>query len=557
MKTKKLFIYIILSFLITSLCSPPPKSEPIHKTEIETSKIFMINNNSILSLRLLKESNLNQKIVNSQLTKTINDDYGTIEHSFILVPQNIPIGYSLSTLKTYTINSNGVSYEIIYNTCELESKDESLSNECKASTIIEKNVIKFIYNYTVYDGDKLIIKYKYNYKKENKDILLITETIDIPEFKDSSFCDYKLIIPDGYINLGLKENILKKESNTVYTYSGECPYKKDEIRYSLEQSLFKAEMGLYLENPSKFKGDVEFIFPRYYLGGKLDISDYKITSTYNKPFIPDEQIYEDKMFKIKIPSVNKNKVGVELFTEFSNKLTNDFKVYLPEKYYEINLSKIDEEIINKAKEIIKQDSDMPNYYKIGKFVNSYIKYDLNIPNEKEELSLKEIYERKRGVCRHITKLYNAMLNAIGIKTLYLSGWAFQNNQTFFDNNAMAHAWTAAFIDDKWIELDATWGLFEGVPVGHIFKNFEKDEFHTTSEKNDGEELSFYQTVFIRIASNNVIEEKKIIISGIIGICIILFILFLIYRKNNNKRLHSKFIEEKIESSEIKLNNNLK
>ena len=36
---------------------------------------------------------------------------------------------------------------------------------------------------------------------------------------------------------------------------------------------------------------------------------------------------------------------------------------------------------------------------------------------------------------------------------------------------MSHAWTVALIDGNWIELDSTWGLFEGIPAGHILKAF--------------------------------------------------------------------------------------
>ena len=43
------------------------------------------------------------------------------------------------------------------------------------------------------------------------------------------------------------------------------------------------------------------------------------------------------------------------------------------------------------------------------------------------------------------------------------------------------------------------------------------------------------------------KEKKVLIYGIIfGVCIILCVLFLIYRKNKNARLYSKFIEENID-----------
>ena len=43
-------------------------------------------------------------------------------------------------------------------------------------------------------------------------------------------------------------------------------------------------------------------------------------------------------------------------------------------------------------------------------------YDLSYSGKK--LTLKEIYQGKKGVCEHYTLLYNAMLNSIGIKTLY-------------------------------------------------------------------------------------------------------------------------------------------
>ena len=87
------------------------------------------------------------------------------------------------------------------------------------------------------------------------------------------------------------------------------------------------------------------------------------------------------------------------------------------------------------------------------------------------LTPKEIYNLKAGVCEHFTILYNEMLNSIGIKTLYVSGWAFSNNETSGNKDTMSHAWTVALIDGNWIELDATWGLFEGIPAGHILKAF--------------------------------------------------------------------------------------
>jgi hypothetical protein len=69
-----------------------------------------------------------------------------------------------------------------------------------------------------------------------------------------------------------------------------------------------------------------------------------------------------------------------------------------------------------------------------------------------------------------------MLNSIGIKAMYVSGWALQNAEISANDETIGHAWTVALIDGKWIELDSTWGLFEGVPAGHIYKTLFTDSF---------------------------------------------------------------------------------
>ena len=554
MGAKKIFIYFLFSNLALTICSPPPppSPEPTLIRMNKTSKIFIKDNNSPLSFRILKETTAYLQIMNSTFTKVIHDDYITIEHTLILVPQNFPVGYSVNYQDIYTLNLKGISLELLLNTCDVKSKDKSSSKECKATHTIKGDLLNLIYNYTITNGESLIAHYKYNYKTDIKEILFKTESITIPVIQGSSFCDYRLIISDEYINLGLKNNLLKKESDTIYSYIGECLNITDEIRYSPVESFWQADIGFYLAK--HHEDNVCFTFPKYYIGGKLEISDYTIISTENNLYNTDSLIYKDIKFKACVQSANREKVGVELHTTFSNKLTNDFKVNLPEQFYEIDLSKIDQEIVDKAKEIINEDSDKPNYYKIGKFVNSYITYDLKMSGK--NLTLKQIYDGRKGVCKHITLLYNAMLNSIGIKTLYISGWDFQGNKTSGDQHTSTHAWTAALINGKWIELDATWGLFEGISGCHIFKNFFEEEYFCLAKENNANLFYKIQTIHMVTDKNYInYKEKKILIYGIIfGICLIICILFLIYRKNKNTRLYSKFIEENIDINGNNANN---
>ena len=368
---------------------------------------------------------------------------------------------------------------ILRYTCEIQKIDgTSADKECIATNNLDESdstKIKFKYEGKIGQNEKLIINYKYNQAKNNPEILYKQEAIVIPLITGSSNCDYKFIIPEGYANLGLANNTLTKESDTTYTYKAECPSKaiNDAIRYSPKEVMWKADMELSLEYTPKFKKDVTFIFPRYYRGAKLNNTYYRILSSENKSYKENENIYEDVNLKITVPAENKDKVAATLHTAFFNKLSDDFIVNLPESYYQIDASKIDAEIKSKAEEIKNAHPDKPYYY-IGKFVNSHIKYDINYVGR--NLTIKEIFDGKTGVCEHYTLLYNAMLNAIGIKTVYISGWAFDKDKTSGDKSTLGHAWTAALINSKWMELDATWGLFEGIPAGHILKNFNQDSY---------------------------------------------------------------------------------
>ena len=204
---------------------------------------------------------------------------------------------------------------------------------------------------------------------------------------------------------------------------------------------------------------------------------------------------------MEIPAPNKDNIAAEISTNFTNKLNDEFRVDLPEKYYAIDLSAIPKEIQDKAKEIQNEKSDFPDYYKLGKFVNEYMTYDLSYSGK--NMTLDQIFAQKRGVCEHYTLLYNAMLNSIGIKTLFVAGWAFDKDQTSGDKDTIGHAWSAALIDGKWKELDSTWGLFEGVPAGHIFKNFGQDEYSYSYTSSSLDKPKFENIPSIKMNSKNV------------------------------------------------------
>lgn len=58
----------------------------------------------------------------------------------------------------------------------------------------------------------------------------------------------------------------------------------------------------------------------------------------------------------------------------------------------------------------------------------------------------ETFKSRRGVCRHLTNLFQYMANRSGLKSVEIDGMA----------NGALHAWNAVKIKDKWHLLDVTW-----------------------------------------------------------------------------------------------------
>ena len=505
MKTE--FFILFMMLFINASCAAPPPSKPI---EIIIDSPPIIQKENISSVKSFKnlDSTAKQVIQNSTLIVYFYKDYKIEEHEMIIVPQDLDDGYIFKHWG-FSMNSSGINLDEIINSCQIIDEKGVATQDinCNASISFENPYINFIYNYKLHNTETLKIKIKFEKQLDNE-ILYKTENAVIPFIEGSSFCNYTYILPEGYKNLGLTYNILTKELNNIYTYYGNCPQETiyDVLHFSPEKTYWKAEAKTFLSNAQKIKYDATFLFPRYYRGAKLNNTFYKITSSKNESYEEENVIYDDLKFKVTVPTPNQETVSVNLNTGFINDLNNDFKVTIPESYYEINETDIPEEIKIKAQEIKRDNPDKPYYY-IGKFINNYLTYNLNYIGQ--SFTAKQIYENKQGVCEHYTILYNAMLNSIGIKSLYISGWAFQGAETSGDQDTVGHAWTAALIDDKWIELDATWGLFEGIPSGHIFKTFFSDSYsYSWNSKEEGKmEYSQNRTIQLYGDINDILENE--------------------------------------------------
>ena len=478
-------IQILIFLISTIISSPPPTPVPPYKVSIEEPKLKEAKQ-SISNLRKLGNDGTEPKqfVESTKVIVNILEKGVLEEHDVNLTTKNLNesncythygFSISLSQGESLEVKSNSCYKLKLSGTANLEEEDKCIASETK-----DANTYRFSYNYTLFSGEYIIIKYSYLITKETPEILFRQESISVPGIYKGGICDYKFVLPDSYSNLGLKSYNFTKESDKIYTYKGNCPSEQiaDEVRLSPKESFWIADLGINFESQEQIRNNVTVVFPRMYRGGKNRNENYTIT-TYEGEVLNESNIIKDEIFlEASIPGKNNKKIGVNLTTAFSNKLDDEFIVYTSENFYDIKKDNINDTIKTKAEEILNNRSseykDKPNYYKIGKFVNSYMTYDLSFHGK--NLTVNEIYEKKRGVCEHYTILYNAMLNAIGIKTIKTFGWAFDKDQTYANESTVGHAWTVALINDSFIELDSTWGLFEGIPAGHILKGFNQEEY---------------------------------------------------------------------------------
>ena len=512
MKVNLLLIFYIISLMV---CSPPPIPEPAYPF-IYSESSLKPETQPPSPLKNLDETAI-QYVEKIEAVINILDGERIEEYKLKVNSKNL-VGNAFYKKYSFTLPlSQGLTLELLSNTCNKISNRNSTDVDCTPSFEEEDgNSYSFNYEYKLYNDEYIIIKYKYKIIRSAQEILYKQESFAISKYEHANSCHFKFIVSNEFTSLGLKNNLFKKESSNVYSYS-ECPSEviTEVIRFTPKGSQWKASVGAYIESSSKIQRDLTFTIPRYYRGGKNSIQKYNIITTENESLKESNYIYDETYLRVTLPGNNQTKVGFEINTEFSNILTNGFSVYISESFYRIDNDNIDSEIKAKALEIINNENSeykgYPNYYKIGKFVNSHIVYDLK--EHGKNYTASEIYNLKKGVCEHYTILYNAMLNAIGIRTVKIFGWAFQKEELSANQDTIGHAWTAALIDGKWKELDATWGLFEGIPSGHILKGFDGEKYSYPNPS--GIETTFKFTSKIELAhldsgsgANFVEEDEK-------------------------------------------------
>ena len=458
---------IIFSLLILCVLSSPPPAEINIKEIINSMK---------------EEEKINEKsrrLANSKVIYKNPESNITIYNDYIVETISLIAKAEGGTVTSFNIYS-AAAYQLTILSCELKMYDDKRNQISTFSnmTNCSNGTRNIIINTYLQENYELSVNVKFKginslLRQRDYGILYQQMMIQIPtQFGNNTHCKYVFNVDTTDSVLLLAEHeVFQNYNDSAYIYDKLCPnnYIFDFLKITARQitwnyySKVTGELGgtneefLYFSLQNAFFDGTNFNTTE-----KISYTPLKNGRRNNDSLITNYKFHILQYYNFE---------DTKNFYFSKNATFSSSPIFwnVTEEAIKENLKNIStEQTINLAKSILAEDtSDKPDYYKLGKWVYKNIKYNRN---HNTKLEPNDIIEKREGVCAHYTVLYNALLNSIGIKALDASGEAINNIKTLSREN---HAWTVAFIDGKWIGLDATWNIFDGkLPQCHLFRKFE-------------------------------------------------------------------------------------
>ena len=418
----------------------------------------------------------------------VYDDYDIYDVNFILKAVGLS---NNSSFQDY-------SFKVKTN-CEVELLTV---NEKKINFKKRTYMVNFKINLKNLETAKIHIKYKHiknNKDSSGKTILNYNECYGITSKVNKNCVGKYIIILKGNFDIMDFEDefFIKNEKNkneSEYIWGGRIPSggKQTRIYFTRKKTKWNAKIYLkFYQKNGKIINSFGYYINTLFIGGNNNIIDLKISSPQTNKISLNE---EGRKYTVEYEKNNKFEVTENL--KFENSSKPGWNIDLTDEELEKEMPK--EDIRDKAKlksiaqKIIKEFDEKhknsefvySDFMKIAEWAYNNIKYDLSYAG-KTRLTALDIYNKKVGVCHHLTRLSNALLYALGYKVAYITGIPAEDLK--FDMKNDLHAWSIVKVGNIWYPFDSTWGIYKGkVPITHIFLETSNSSFfsyHTTSTKD--------------------------------------------------------------------------
>ena len=395
------------------------------------------NPNNIFSSRILfndKNINYNKEDLLRRNWKEIcyiYEDYDLHDIHFELkavgLEKNV---YYNSASIGFTLNRNIkiLEFEIDGKKSSYNYKDSLLEFDINLSNL-EENKIHFKYEDS---GKNMTIEEKKGRK------LYRTDWYGISKNLKGQTALFTLIIKCDYEIIGFEKGYLTKIKEGEYKWGGKVPDEGKRILVKMSRKTANFDFNVIERIESINKKPIKkttFTVNSYFKGGNNKINKIESYSNQTKQieYKSDKRVYEIEFKDTNSyygEFITKGQLMNRCKGEWICDLTDEqIEKEIPEdyKYNKEGFKEIATVIIKNYDKINGNDiTKVTDFVKIGEWVKENIKYDYTY-HGKNEITASEIYNEKKGVCHHFTKLYNALLYSLGYQCIYVSGYAIEKN----------------------------------------------------------------------------------------------------------------------------------
>ena len=405
----------------------------------------------------------------------INDEFDTNYINYELKAVGLPDGMTFTSASLFF----DLDFNIEINQFEIEGKPANFD--------FHKNYMRFDIKLKNLESKKIHIIYKeYPEKmtegqKEMRNIYR-RKYYGLSERLVGQNAKYILVNVSSFEIINFEEEFFIKNilsGNVEYQWQGKIPEngKKTVVRLSKKEAHinFHEKYTLKAKDDNVINNSSIKITTGYKYGNN-SIIKYSYKSKQNANIKLDET---KNIFEVDYINTNSQLGEFIMKGELVNRCKGEWKIKLTDEEidnlvppdYKTNkeeFKRISLDIINKYDLEHKDDIiGVQDATKIGKWVNKNIIFDMEYKGMNDKTAT-EIYAERKGVCHHITKLFNALMYSLGYQVIYILGYTIDTVKSFSIQDS--HAWSLIKIKGKWLPFDATNGIFSGkLPVTYVFK----------------------------------------------------------------------------------------
>lgn len=338
--------------------------------------------------------------------------------------------------------------------------------------------IKFSQHKRNHDFVAIYFSYEETYDKIHE--FLRQETIYIPEFAAGANAKVNINFSWDMEPATLNRNLTKSGNSFVYNNIVPPQGVREIIKLTSSRNIWDVTIKDTISSDSTLD-NIEVTSPIYFQNAGQRVEAMTVQSSVNP--IHKSSTNENTVFKFADNIMNKNIVIENKARIATGKYHRTNIVRNPFDYTKFSQAELT--LLAPIVERIKQDErfkDLPLYAKIGKFVNEYIKYDINYVGRLPKFN--EILQNPIGVCTEYATLYDALARVAGIPSLIVNGAAYGEYDKF-----EGHAWNLIHYNNQWIFVDPTWDLMSGiVSASHIYFNDNNKEGMNVKYRGNKENL---------------------------------------------------------------------